>query len=181
MAKKKTAAKTRKAAKTPARRRTNRTAPDWSERFLEALRAEGTIFHACKIAKVGRRTVYDRRDSDQAFAAEMAAAIEDSTDELEREALRRGREGYLEPVIHQGRVMGDYVTPAGVRCDPAAPGARFVPVCVRKYSDSLLANLLRWRRYGDTVKHELSGPGAAAPLAFIEVRHVVAPQGPPAG
>lgn len=144
-------------------RGTNRTAPDWSERFLVALRAEGTIYHACAAAGVGRTTVYNRRDADPAFAAEMAAALEDSTDGLEREAIRRGSEGYLEPVIHQGRLMGHWVGPDGQEAVPESPGARFVPLTVRKYSDALLGNLIKWRRYGDRLA--LTDPeGGAIPI-----------------
>jgi hypothetical protein len=104
------------------RNRTNRTAgrrpataPDWGPAFLDALRAEGTVYHACSKVAVARSTVYERRQTDPAFADAFATALEDATDALEREAIRRGAEGYLEPVIHQGRLMGRWVGPDGRR------------------------------------------------------------------
>ncbi len=150
--------------------RTNRarTAPDWADKFFEALRTEGTIYHACKKVGVGRRTVYERRDRDPEFAAAFADAKEDGVDVLEREAIHRGCEGYLEPVVHQGRIMGDWVNEAGEQVMPDAPGARFVPVAVRKFSDTLLANLLKWKRYGDALNVQHTGP-EGGPVQFISV------------
>jgi hypothetical protein len=130
-------------------------APDWAPAFLDALRSHGTVYHACASAGVGRSTVYQRRESDAAFRADFDAACQDATDALEREAIRRGVDGYLEPIVYQGRVMGDWIGPDGGPCEPGADGARFVPSCLRKYSDQLLSNLLKWRRYGDRV--EISG------------------------
>lgn len=162
MAKKKPRPKKRK--KPPAGKRTKRargrppaTAPDWATGFLSALRTQGTVHHACLAAGVARSTVYARRHSDGAFDADFAAALEDGTDELEREAIRRGAEGYDEPVIYQGVLMGRWVNADGTEAEEAGPPAKFVPLCVRKYSDQLLANLLKWRRYGEKVNLEHSG------------------------
>ena len=143
--------------KPPSERQTKRTASrtgrrpeaeaDWAPAFLDALRKLGTVHHACLKAKVGRATVYQRRDGDPEFKAAMAAAHEDALDVMEREAIRRGCEGYDEPVVYKGRIAGEWVGPDGLPCEASAAGARFVPVTVRKYSDRLLASLLRWKRY----------------------------------
>lgn len=133
--------------------------PDWAPAFLAALAREGTVRAACDAAPVAPSTVYQRRQSDPAFDLAMAEALELATDRLEREAIRRGCDGYEEPVIHQGQLMGRFVDAAGQEVPPGTPGALFVPLTVRRYSDSLLANLLRWRRYGDSVNHTHSGPG----------------------
>jgi hypothetical protein len=101
-------------------------------------------------------------------------ALEDAADELEDEAVRRGRDGYLEPIIYQGKVMGDWVGPDGRPCDPQTEGATFIPLCVRRYSDQLLVNLLRWRRYGDRVRHEPSG--VVDPSATAHQDYTISPQ-----
>lgn len=146
-----------KAKKRTKRTRKARSKPDWAPAFLACLRSAGTILHACEAAGCSRTNVYQRRDSDPDFADALAAALEDATDSMEREAIRRGSEGYLEPVIYQGEMMGEWVGPDGLPCDRAEPGARFAPLAVRKYSDALLAQLLRWRRYRDRL--EVTGRG----------------------
>jgi len=154
-----------------------RVKPDWAPRFLEAVRREGTIFHAARIAGIERTNVYARRDRDEEFARELARALEDSTDGLEREAIRRGSEGYDEPVIYQGQLMGVWRNPDGTEAAPDTPGARFVPLCVRRYSDALLGNLIKWRRYADKIEH--SGP-EGKPLQITTVEIVRAPLSAPA-
>lgn len=152
-----------KKAKPDANRRNRRAGrrpdalPDWGPTFLAALRREGTIIHACDATPVASSTVYQRKETDQEFATAFDAAIQAATDGLEREAIRRGAEGYLEPVIYQGQMMGHWVGPDGGEATPGMPGAKFIPLCVRKYSDQLLGNLLKWRRYGDRL--EVSGKG----------------------
>lgn len=94
-----------------AKKRTKRTpkkttAPDWGPRFLEALADSANISEACKIAKVGRTTVYERRDSDPVFAQAMADALDDAVDALELEARRRALDGCERPVYHQGAQCG---------------------------------------------------------------------------
>jgi hypothetical protein len=65
----------------------------WKPGFLEAFRTYGTVTHACKAVSVGRRTVYDAREADEAFAAEWAAVEDDVSDDLEEEAVRRAKDG----------------------------------------------------------------------------------------
>lgn len=62
-------------------------------RFLDALREHGTVYAACQASGVPRTTVYRWREDDADFAAAWDAAIEDVTDMLEREAIRRATEG----------------------------------------------------------------------------------------
>jgi hypothetical protein len=65
----------------------------WKPAFLEAFSTYGTVSHACKVVGVGRRTVYDARQVDEAFAAEWAAVEDDVSDDLEQEAVRRAKDG----------------------------------------------------------------------------------------
>lgn len=128
--KSKPAAKPQKKPAAKPRRRTL-ARPDWAERFLAALH-RGNITAACKAANVGRRTVYDRRDRDLAFAQAMADALEDAVDLLEAEAWRRAADGLERKRFHKGEPLIDPET-----------GEQYVE---REYSDQLMMQLLRAHR-----------------------------------
>lgn len=70
--------------------RTKRT-PKAREAFITALREGLSINGACAAARIGRSTAYEWRADDKAFAAEWDAAVEDGTDCLEDEAVRRAK------------------------------------------------------------------------------------------
>jgi hypothetical protein len=71
-----------------------------------------------------RSFVYDWRPAAPQFAADWAAVVDLGCDALEDEAVRRGCEGYLKPVFHQGKEVG----------------------AVREYSNTLLIFMLKARR-----------------------------------
>lgn len=73
------------------------TKEDWRPRFLAALEQSGNVSEACRLAGVGRSTVYDARRADAAFAADWEGALEASTDALETEARRRAVQGVSRP------------------------------------------------------------------------------------
>ena len=77
------AAQSNRAARTPKKR----TA------FLKALGDGASIMAASVSAGMGRRTAYDWREADEAFAKAWDDAIEAGTDVLEDEAVRRARDG----------------------------------------------------------------------------------------
>ncbi len=101
-------------------------------RLLEARRATDYLTEACKIAGVGVRTVYDWKESDEAFAEAYEAAKQQADavylEELRKEVKRRGLHGVEEPVIYGGkpRMVKDPVT------------GKMVPLTVRRFSDNLL-------------------------------------------
>jgi hypothetical protein len=105
------------------RGRTDRTSEN-REAFLDALQITANVTSACQTAGLPRTCAYDWRDADPEFAAEWELALERGSDALEDEAIRRGREGYLKPVFHQGKEIG----------------------AVREYSDTLLIFMLKARR-----------------------------------
>jgi hypothetical protein len=74
-------------------RRTARTPEKAFDDFLAALAQGATVAEACKTAGLGRRTAYDQRQRDEAFALRWADAIEEGTEALESEARRRAMEG----------------------------------------------------------------------------------------
>jgi len=103
--------------------RTSRT-PEKEEAFLSALRKGVSVSGACKGARIPRQTAYDWRDADTKFAQAWDAALEEGTDILEDEALRRAVEGRERPVFYKGEECGQ----------------------VKEYSDTLLIVMLKARR-----------------------------------
>jgi hypothetical protein len=59
-------------------------------RFLDNLRKRPSVAFAAKAAGVGRRTVYEWRETDAEFAAQWDDAIEDALDDAEKKAWDRG-------------------------------------------------------------------------------------------
>jgi hypothetical protein len=79
------------------------------------------------------------RAEDPDFDAAYLAANEEATDTIEREAIRRARDGVLDVVVSGGRVVMD-------------PDDNTKPLRRRIYSDDLLKFILKGRRravYGD--------------------------------
>lgn len=107
------------------------------ERILAVIRETGgNVSKACEVAELPRKTVYNWKSNDPAFAEKWEEAVEWGTEELEQEARRRAFQGVEEPVFYQGGTCGT----------------------VRKYSDTLLIFLLKGRKpekYRD--RHEISG------------------------
>lgn len=129
------------------------------EAILEALREGGTVADAAKAAVINRATAYRWREADKKFADAWDDAIEEGTDALEKEAIRRAVEGVREPVIYQGKFST--VT------DPNT--GEETPLTVRKYSDSLLMFMLKGRRpekFKD--RHEHTGKDGG-PIATKEM------------
>jgi hypothetical protein len=73
--------------------RTVRTPPAAFDAFIEALAEGETVTAACRVADLGRRTVYDERGRNEDFARAWEDAIEAGTDSLEAEARRRALDG----------------------------------------------------------------------------------------
>jgi hypothetical protein len=74
-------------------RRNGRRTPEAEARFLVALRDGKSIAAAARAAGVGRRTCYDWRDRDAAFAARCDEAFDEDTDKLEDLALKGAEQG----------------------------------------------------------------------------------------
>lgn len=93
---------------------------------------------ACRLMKVGRSTVYEERQRNEAFAVAWADVEERSTEVMEAEAFRRAVDGVETPMVSAGKLV----------------------TTVRTYSDGLLTFMLKGRRpekYRDNVKVEHSG------------------------
>lgn len=98
--------------------------PKNREKFLDALSKGSSVTKAAAAAGMTRQGFYKARKTDEQFADDWDEAVEQGTDLLEDEALRRASGGTLKPVFYQG-----------VKCGQ-----------VREYSDTLMIVLLKARR-----------------------------------
>lgn len=108
----------------------------WEAVFLEHLAKTYNVEASCRKAKISKSEAYRKRQNDPRFAEQWDRAREIGAAALESEAIRRAVEGVLEPVYHNGEIVG----------------------YVRKYSDRLIEFLLRGampEKYRE--RHELSG------------------------
>jgi hypothetical protein len=124
-------------------------AKDWAPAWLDAFCETGMVSAACDAAGVGRSTVYQRRQRDEAFSVAWADAAERAIEIMEAEAFRRAVEGVERPV-----------TVAGER------------EIVREYRDRLLMFLLRARRpetYRENVQVDHAGEVAHAHQVDLEL------------
>ena len=92
--------------------------------FLSALAESGLVTSAARAAGIDRSAVYRYRDAHPDFAEKWEHALETAADHLEAEAIRRGVDGWEEPVYQGGQMVGT----------------------IRKYSDNLLIRLLSAKR-----------------------------------
>ncbi|MBX3592926.1 hypothetical protein [Sphingomonas sp.] len=115
--------------------------------FLRALSETGTVKAACERVKISDRSVYRLRAASTDFARDMAAALERSTPMLEQVAWERAVEGWDEPIVMRGEVVGTR----------------------RRYSETLLRTLLS-REWAACVAerkaaaHEAARAPAAEPM-----------------
>jgi hypothetical protein len=116
----------------------------WRKAFLTAIRQLGNVRAACDACGIGRRTAYSLREADPTFAADWDEALEDHTDLLEAEVVRRAM-GTKELVIHQGKPCGVWVLNGEIVTE-TTPGAKLIPLYQTRYSDTLIQFELRGRR-----------------------------------
>ena len=77
------------------------------KRFLELLREfKGNVSATCRAMNINQVTPYDWRKRDPDFGREWKQVIEETTEELEREAYRRACEGTEKPVYQGGKLVG---------------------------------------------------------------------------
>jgi hypothetical protein len=144
----------------------------WERPFLTALRLTGVVVRASDAAGVSRYAAYQHRDRHPDFAEAWAAAHAEGADRLEAEARRRAVDGTDEPVIHRGQPMGHWEDAGGNRLPQYAPGARFVPLTTKRYSDQLLALMLKAalpEKYRERADVSLTGPGGGAVEVVVKV------------
>lgn len=127
-----------------------RDEPAWVLPFLTALSQAGGAATCARAAGTTLQTVQRYAEENPSFAEAMREAEEVLADSLEIEAIRRGRDGFDEPVFNKGALVG----------------------YARRYSDALLTTMLKGRRgavFGD--KREINHKGNVqvllAPIAQL--------------
>jgi hypothetical protein len=127
----------------------------WVRPFLDQLAETGIVSSAARAVGVSSSAVYALRAKDGDFAAAWDQALEDAADVLEAEARRRAVQGVAEPVVYQGQLTPVWETDAqgqplldgeGRPVQQRDPHGRPVWLTVTRYSDSLMALLLKGRR-----------------------------------
>lgn len=136
-----------------------RSSPVWVKAFLASFSQTGNVLLSCQAAKVSRPAVYDRRNTDAAFASAWDAAKEEAADLMVREARRRATEGVARLKFHQGQLITIPLVRDG---QPVLKDGQpvMVPYVEHEYSDTLLIFLLKGARpeeYRDNHKHEHTG------------------------
>jgi hypothetical protein len=109
--------------------------------FLHFLARSGSVTFAATRACLERRTLYRRRASDEAFAAQWDEALQLGIDRLQDDAMQRALHGTERPLYRNGKQVGS----------------------TQQYDNKLLQFLLRAHRpevYG------VRQPSAAPPLPF---------------
>lgn len=148
------------------------------EAYLAELRRSGTVGNACEAAGVTRPAVREWRNHEEIgedFTQREKDAMAEFGDSLVNEVVKRGRDGWAEPVIHQGQMM--YVrnphTGEIVLDDDLEP----IPLTILKKSDQLLiraaeAHVPAYQKKGGLAIGGLGGDGDALPskitIEFVE-------------
>lgn len=108
--------------------------------FLKVLGESGCVTEACRRVGISTAAAYRLRERDARFAAAWDAALAASAEAVEHVAWRRAVEGWEEPIVAGGAVIGTR----------------------RRYSDALLALLALLVRRADALAGPGKGPGGRA-------------------
>lgn len=109
----------------------------WEDDFIRALTDTGIVRVAAEMTGINPNTAYRLKATDKAFAARFEEALQQATQLLIAEAIRRGRDGVerRKTIYYQGAKVGEEVH--------------------REYSDNLLMFLIKALdpRFRDSVDH----------------------------
>lgn len=105
--------------------------------FLAAYARLGNVTRAARIARISRELHYDWKAQDKDYAAAFEQAKILAGEALEDDAVRRARWGVRDYIVYRGEIVLQPLQPGD---DPDAPRK---PLKRRRYSDSLLAMLLK--------------------------------------
>ncbi len=80
--------------------------PEFEENLLECLRQGASVNDVIESHNISRRTIYSRIRSDEEWKERWEEAIKIGDDAIRDEIRRRAMNGVLEPVYHEGEVVG---------------------------------------------------------------------------
>jgi len=144
----------------------------WREPLLAFLRADPFVTKASDAIGIDRTVVWRARQADPEFDKAVREALAEGqalvAERVEQEVLRRGLEGFYEPVVHQGRISyahERYVDEDGKEQYRPVLDAngQHVPLTIRKVSDTLLLAAAKARIAAYRVERtEITGADGAA-------------------
>ena len=143
--------------------RTSRT-PKKEEAFFNAVRDGRSISAACLGASITRSSAYLWRESDPAFKAKWDECVEEGTDRLEDEAMRRAVDGSDTLLIFmlKARRPQKFKDRVALGGDAEAPPIRSENVSAREILESRLAALAA-RSGLEAIQSLTEGTGHADP------------------
>lgn len=103
--------------------------------FFNELATTGVVKSACAKSVINRRLIYKMRERNIDIATRWQEALDSARDGIEAEVVRRGKEGWLEPMVVAGKVVyyPDHQPP-----DENGNIIAGTVMMVRKFSDKLL-------------------------------------------
>lgn len=144
----------------------------WHDLLLTFLRSNPFVSKAAEALGLDRTTVFYARRADPEFNKLVLEALAEGqqliAERVEQEVLRRGMDGFYEPVVHQGRISyahERYLDEDGKEAYRPVLDAngQHVPLTIRKVSDALLLAAAKARIPAYRVeRHELTGADGAA-------------------
>lgn len=153
------------------------------EAFLAGVRSGGTVLSGCRAGEFSRTTYQrwvdpDHADHVEGFKEAFGVAMQDYRDSLVEEAGTRGRDGWREPVIHQGQMCWRLNPDGSLLLDD---NFEPVPLTVLKKSDNMLIAQLKAHdpRYRDKAGLEISGVDGAPIKTSLTINFVDAVDGKP--
>lgn len=104
-------ARSRKRGGNPSMRGRNRPGstiwtPEFEEAILACLREGASVRDAIEEFGVSRSTIYKRLREDEEWKKRWDEAYDQGNDAIRDEVRRRGMDGVLEPVYHEGTIVG---------------------------------------------------------------------------
>lgn len=117
--------------------------PEVWDKYFDLIRAGCSKSDAAKMLQLSAPLMSKRMNQDPELLQRFNEAWADSADDLIEEAVRRGKDGWLEPIVQGGKHVVD-----------AATGE---PLYVRKYDSNLLMFNIKARRpdFRDTHKQDI--------------------------
>ena len=106
--------------------------------FFTHLNLTGNVKASCVKANMLRRHIYRLRERDLEIATRWQEALDSARDEIDAEVTRRGKDGWLEPLIVSGKVA---YYPANQPRDENGNEIAGTVMMIRRFSDKLLETL----------------------------------------
>jgi hypothetical protein len=127
--------------KKPRKKRKIKYSRRWKKKFLNTLARCGSVARSARLSGITKGTVYNLLKKDKRFREKFEEAKAIANDLIEQEMRRRAIDGIEKQVYTKNHQPAGYWVLDGKVVDSSTPEARWIPIIIREYSDSLLAKL----------------------------------------